>query len=336
MVSLALSLLSLPFSVGGLAHAENISIESISKLISKQNITSADTLLKALPASYRGSFTLMYESHGANGEDASFALPRIIFYGEDASLLIAAYGDPALQSYERLEFTQARADRFEYYTIDFAEKNIALRNRSADRACTRCHHTDPRPNWEHYRNWPGAYAGDGERLGWQDGEYDGFKEFQKTRENPTQYPRYQFLENFDFGYWEDPDLNTSAFKHNGNLTDLLAPHNARRVARLIRSIPGFSDRKAAILEILRRSQPYDSKSLDQVFKTAGLGGFELKARENYEMEPLETYLRGLGVDTSGWALNFRDAGHSFRTSEDGAFVGFLLKELDSNPADAWF
>jgi hypothetical protein len=173
-------------AMGACAHEEQITeqttqatrarfaYEDIVALIQGQNLTSVEQVLPALPEELRSNYTLMHDSRSL--QSASVDAPRAILFGADGRLTCAFAGDPANPGFDSLECFQFREEQraFDFRQIRFPTAANGLTqvvfsgsNQSADgkTKCTSCHGADPRPNWDSYSVWPGAYGADDDSIG---------------------------------------------------------------------------------------------------------------------------------------------------------------------------
>jgi hypothetical protein len=118
-----------------------------------------EALLPELPQSYRTFFTLMHETKSL--QEATPDDPRVILFGLDAKLLMAF--DGTAKNLELIEW-QPKTKSFEFHEIEFPKQGSPHYSEPNPAKCVRCHGTDLRPNWEHYRQWPGAYGADDDSL----------------------------------------------------------------------------------------------------------------------------------------------------------------------------
>lgn len=93
-------------------------------LQSCQTKTIAD-VLPLLPVEFLQNYTLMYHSRGI--QSSTTAAPRVVLFGNDASLVIAYNGSPTETNYNELELLQYRAatDTFELDSVTFPEDETA-------------------------------------------------------------------------------------------------------------------------------------------------------------------------------------------------------------------
>ncbi|MEY4631414.1 MAG: hypothetical protein RIQ81_1534 [Pseudomonadota bacterium] len=239
-------------------------VETFLEVVARQN-----------PALFTG-FTLMRES--ASLQSATPEAPRAIVFGEDARLVITFNGSPDQSNFNHVELMQfidtgTGTGRFELRDIAFATdgSRAAMVSGPNPATCMRCHGTDPKPLWEDYDRWPGAYGEEDDALiDFDDGtKYPptGFndnakvkrhrqhlREFRAFVASKDQHPRYKRL-SFPAGtdspvapYIPTIRSGQPPLRPNLRLTDLFSKLNAMRVAGML-------------------INPANAKSPDQCFKT---------------------------------------------------------------------
>ncbi len=218
--------------------ASELTYTDLIKLIDSHHITSIEELLPQLPGDFRSGYTLMH--HSRSLQDASFEQPRVILFGKDASLTCTFNGGLDQQGSDTVEcFQFSRENRnFDFRQIQFpttqnnltkvqfSESNLAV-NKTV--SCTSCHGIDPRPNWDGYSTWHGAY-------GENDDQDDGTGHIQTFLEKAPRHPRYKFLSaqksasttSFLKGLYDD-----YSSRPNLRLSDFIGRMNAYRTARIV-------------------------------------------------------------------------------------------------------
>lgn len=156
---------------------------------SSPEVKTVEELLQKLPEAYRTFFVLQYDSHSNHSSNDTH--PRVIFFGPDAKLLVAFSGLPSdsfFNTAEMIEYEPTTAS-YNFYSIHFEEKapnHVEVNPQD----CLRCHGFDPKPNWESYSLWPGAFGSLHDRVLPGTKEHHSFQEFLKTYQQSS---RYQFL-----------------------------------------------------------------------------------------------------------------------------------------------
>ncbi|MEM9563058.1 MAG: hypothetical protein AAGA93_10590 [Actinomycetota bacterium] len=150
-----------PTRVFPVNRAQRLSTAGIVELVEGQAITNVADLLSALPPYMGESFVLMDESRSRHR--ASIDYPRLILYGPDARLLIGVSSHPADPLREVVELAELdeTSGLWRFSQLDFRTTFVHDTDASS---CAGCHGSPQRPIWGSYPDWPGAFAGDDERL----------------------------------------------------------------------------------------------------------------------------------------------------------------------------
>jgi len=286
-------------------QSTDLNFEVLVELIKDKQLASVEQTLKELKAYYPNYFEtyiLMYKSRSL--QDASFENPRALLFDRSAQFVFSFNGNPSQKGYNRLEIMQFREneDRFEFREIAFNDGEVVEISEANPRKCMVCHQSttrkniDPRPNWEPYNTWPGAYGslnGDlrlsnhdrselKERGGdislFEDAEREGpmlekfFEEVQSTHQ------RYKYLnaEKYDVG------LTTDFTQFTANL-------NFRRVVRIIsEQHKQIYDKyfQLAFLALVKCKQvPLGKEALNWAVSTLPLGEASVPTLKDKNREP---------------------------------------------------
>ena len=155
------------------AHADlsrtssSFKYEDLVSLIKSKKLSSVESVLPYFPESFRKNFLLIRDSLSLQKSDDLH--PRAILFGQDATLTCSFGGHDSLAGFNTIECFQFRENtaKFEFHEIVFPNQENGLKdaafslpNRQAIGAisCSGCHSQDPRPNWEPYSRWKGAYG----------------------------------------------------------------------------------------------------------------------------------------------------------------------------------
>lgn len=267
--------------------------EDLKEIITKNDIKSIAALLPQLPKEYRSEFTLMMKSQSL--QDASVNFPRVIMAGPDGRLLLAFNGDPAQKNYDSLEIIQYRdgTASFDFFEIRFPEKDqngnplnnltkaeFSGRNPSK---CLACHTSDPRPNWQHYPRWPGAFLGSDDRENLEPDLPDYQTYLSRLQNEFPQHPRYKHLEKVVEGYKYD------GFRHgerNIRVTERIYRLNYLRVARILKNDPYYGSYKFLMMGMLGCG-----RSDYQDFLPAGFTSFSEAHDEFYQSHFDDVYIK---------------------------------------------
>jgi len=219
--------------------ADEFSYEDLRHLILANHLQSIEAVLPRLPTNLRANYTLLYDSRSL--QEASKLSPRVIMFGTTAKLTCTFNGDPSQEGYDSLECFQFRDHerKFDFRQIQFPTPKNGLSTvqfsqsgQTVDHssACTSCHRSDPRPNWDHYSFWPGAYGGQEDKISF---EQDDFLKFNNVR---SHHPRYKWLiqDASPFAPYRSVDGDVEITRRpNFRMSDLFGRLNALRGARLL-------------------------------------------------------------------------------------------------------
>jgi hypothetical protein len=232
--------------------ARALGLSSLRALISERAITSVDGLLEALPEPLRAEYTLVF--HSRSLQDASYANPRVLLFGDDATLVVTFNGDPAARGFdavETMEFdTSTESFRFQEIKFNGASAPPTFSDINPPR-CSICHGSPARPVWDTPPSWPGVY---GERYlrGLSAEEEKGIKEFLAIQ--PT-HLRYKLLVAPDRFAERDTYVTSSSVAYNGRTTEppnarlssLLARLNTRAIMGRLVSSPAYASHRYVLL-----------------------------------------------------------------------------------------
>jgi hypothetical protein len=185
------------------AAAAGFDFQALQLLVQSQDLGSIEQLLAALPGLQRGNYALMFASRSLQG--ATSLNPRAILFGPDARFIITFNGDPGQRGFRTLETMQFDDSRSEFQLreLSFPEQpggaaQVLVSEVNPPR-CARCHGTPPRPVWDTFPLWPGAY-GERYRATLSPRERSGLTAF--LARQPT-HARYRYL--LGAGHLADPD-----------------------------------------------------------------------------------------------------------------------------------
>jgi hypothetical protein len=146
---------------------------------------------------------------------------------------------------------QEASKSFEFHEIEFPEgRNGAVKISSPNpHKCMGCHMgPDPRPNWESYFHWPGAYGGNDDQLSGDLIEGESLERLNKFIEMASSRPRYRWLDSLAEGYQQTSVRDRRV--HNIDITRALMRLNASRVADRIAHSVHYRDLKYAVVKSL--------------------------------------------------------------------------------------
>lgn len=232
-----------------ISDSSGLSWETLKEIIESDGLTSVEETLASVknkhPEFFK-NYILMYHSRSLQG--SSFENPRAILFDRSGQFVFSFNGNRRQRGYDRLEIMQFRQgnNRFEFREVIFSSTGDVTFSEANPAKCMVCHqdanrtNIDPRPNWEPYNIWPGAYGSNSGRLytskyettqprfqrmdalmlenmGREKEELAKF--FEKTQ---PEHERYQLL---------DADAYDSHF--TVDITQIFASLNFRRIARIM-------------------------------------------------------------------------------------------------------
>ena len=208
---------------------------------SSRHIRSIDDLLgqPEFSSEYRAGFTMMYKSRSLQYADPMN--PRVILYGEDSKLIMAmtcAPGDcigrsgPVRRetSLEIIHWEDATKS-FEFRSVEFPESDVSgsvVISEANPKLCMGCHMgPDPRPNWEPYPTWQGAYGGNDDHLYGNLLSDESRQQLDQFLSTAERRPRYRHLVNLVSGYQDDGARDKK--QHNIDFTETVTHLNIERI-----------------------------------------------------------------------------------------------------------
>lgn len=203
------------------SFAQSFKYEDLVTLIETNQLQHLEDVLPLLPDELRSHYSLMRDSRSLQG--ATDVDPRVIMYGRNARLTCTFNGDSNQRGFDTIECFQFRdaTDSFDFRQIQFPTGKNGLThveysesNRSVDKkiSCSFCHGADPRPNWDSYSHWPGAYGADDDVLQEDAQRYKGF-----VANRDAHHPRYQWLIQQDYAQAPYMDGGYFDIDHRPNL-----------------------------------------------------------------------------------------------------------------------
>lgn len=209
---------------------------ALKKAIIARKIKRFDEILPCLPQEHLEHFTLMYASRSAQKECIDPENPRVILYGKDARTIVAFPSNPKTAKCDSVEILELneKANSFEFNRINFSQEKIHFKENPS--LCFQCHGTDPKPIWDSYPLWPGAYGSASSSIGLSQDEENNYKSaLRKQSSNRLKYLRL------------DDRLNDV---QNVKLSILLYVMNGRRIYRLMKESPKFQSKRWQVLSTL--------------------------------------------------------------------------------------
>jgi hypothetical protein len=253
----------------------NNQFDEIVSLIQKNKISSTQGLLTQMKSD--SCFVDMFKnpilnplSFALHGELVSPEFPRIVLFKPGLTFMFV--GNPAVPASQLLEvisFNQKTAT-FQFSLINFntPDKSLEFMADAAKvdffalektdptfsglMACSFCHAmeaTESRPRWGTPPLYQTPFGAANEQIFKGSRQYDQWQVFQKTLGDPAKNALYRFLE---IETRADADGNIMfPKKPNSSLTLELEDRNLDRVARILRTAPGYAKKKFALAGVLR-------------------------------------------------------------------------------------
>lgn len=332
----------------GIEQTPLVRASDILEWVENQNerpVRSVEELLEKLPEAYRSYFVLQYESHSNHQADPIH--PRIIFFGPDAKLLVGVSGlvsDPFFNTIEMIEYEPQSAS-FSFYSVHFNPRKQKPRVERNPKDCQRCHSPDPKPNWEPYNLWPGAYGSVHDQILAGTKEYQGFQKFLEAYPNSS---RYRFLPGPFYVEAQDSFgsrhfyLSHRGVGPNSSLSILLNFLNRDRMAKKLLSSPKhLKYRPAFVAALIGCPQPI-TEFLSNDLKTQHPTDYSKILTETRHLmikdfnRKLKVLVRQLGIPQSKIAQQADSFGMRPDEQERVAKLRFLLNQKNSTiDFDRW-
>jgi hypothetical protein len=268
--------------------------------------------------------------------------------------MLSFNGDETQAAGNKIELMLYHADqrKYEFHEIVF-DNNSAPIVKENPAICLSCHGTTPRPIWDHYNEWPGAYGSLDDKMSVEELSY-----LKKFMEAAPEHPRYSQLLKLKEGYrllneTIGPDGHTrdrTIKNHNRELTIALYQQRYQAITHEMVQHPQFKAYKELIMFFLSkcyRNPSYnyngdggliDSKRVEEHFTTiANKKAFYANSPFQIE-QALDFIYTRLGVETESWYLNSRQLPtyHSLRDGTDRVhealatyFLNYLPEWKDS-------
>lgn len=156
-------------SLYNLEPGSKLNFEKFNSLLQSYDLRSVEDTLETLSSLYPeffANYILMY--HSRSLQTSSFEYPRAILFDRSGHFVFSFNGNPQHRGFYNLELMHFIPEerRFEFREVTFSgDGSKPPRISEANPAkCMACHQSpsratnDPRPNWEPYNIWPGAYG----------------------------------------------------------------------------------------------------------------------------------------------------------------------------------
>jgi len=321
-------------------------------LNSKDQHNSLESTLAALKAAephFFNHYVLMYKSRSL--QTSSFMYPRVLLSSPNSTTVVSYNGNSLDHGYEKLEVMRfdPKKARFKFNEIEFKNGKLKISSDNPQK-CMRCHQNssrvqnDPRPNWEPYSIWPGAYSslsvGGTELSNPRSRKYDLVLAHDSELENemyqkfldeivPT-HARYQLLKPMQksslgryFPAIGVPDEAPNRF--TTTITTHFLNANVLRIVRLMRDTPIFEEYKKTIYALARCDHLYMPEPIFNWHREAANSTLGEKPSLEEFAKALELIFHPYGISTQDWSMDFGTGGrfafrhrfggpNSFRTS----------------------
>lgn len=218
-------------------------------------------LLSRMPAEFRASFTLVYNTRSPHHASVDPLHPRVILFSPNGELLLAMTGDPEKPAFDIVEAIHFDRKAAAFNTSKFVlpaavERDPRLNdatqtNGELNRSeCTACHGRDPRPIFDGYGLWPGFYGSRADTLSLNPEEKRNYLRFMNAVKAEPRSP-YRWLgwpqSRATGPYLDRPALPGQTppleFLPNTRLGIALTRLNRQRIFRSIRSAAGYGNVK---------------------------------------------------------------------------------------------
>lgn len=298
------------------------------------------------------SYILMHRSRSL--QQSSFLNPRVLLIGYESRFVITYNGDPNHSGYNSLETMEfdEQDSTFTFREILFNDGEIKVSEDNPQK-CLNCHQSasrtdiNPRPNWEPYNLWPGAYGmvGHGsDFLRKYTGVFDPFlfsefeqeeQRYKEFSEYSKRHSRYKFLKALKpdkKGKYFNTSIDYRPARMPTNFTESLGILNSKRLYQTIKNHPHTKNVENAFW--LYNNCFENIKFPDKIFNWLQDQVPEVQLKKNPKnlSEILDILFTPFGIDTSDWSMDFQTAG-KFSMRKNGRFttpgsssVTYLLKQ----------
>ncbi len=304
-------------------QAAAFNFASLQSLLSQQDIGSVEELIAALPPVQRNRYALVFESRSLQG--ASLENPRAILFGADARFIVTFNGSPAQRGFrvvETMEFDE-QSQEFRLRELLFPERaagvaRVVVSEVNPER-CGRCHGAPPRPVWDTFPLWPGAY-GERYRAKLSARERAGLSAFLALQ---ATHPRYSGL--LGAKRFADPQtFRSSALSQyagipaeppNAELATNLSRLQAQSIARQLVRQPAFELYRYALLGLADNACGRLADFYPDALWRAQRHGFERFARDTSVANARQAQIKAARAAIAGGAAVAADS-----TTSDNALM----------------
>lgn len=331
------------------AFAEIVTVQTIKNQIRDNNIRTMDDFIAKLPSDLLTHFTLMHSSKSLHG--SSFQEPRALLFGETGQWVVSFNGSSDQDAGDMVEMMiyDPKTKTYAFHELDFSSDTPVLHESPAK--CLACHGSNPRPIWDHYNMWPGAYGAVDDRY--TEKEYEYLTAF--INKAPS-HPRYKHLKKLKEGYTlsrpgiRDGFTERSMISRNRDMNLVINQQREKDVLKELQGHPDFQKIKPLLFYFLTKCYMPENSTyqgdgqiahptvVDEVVKTIARG---IEVNHAYPFQPeqfLDYIFSRLDVDTSVWYINSRDL-DTYKIWRDGSerlHESFINELLPSAPEYANF
>jgi hypothetical protein len=227
-------------SANGLTYQGELSPEGISSFIQANQIGSVDELLSKMPARLLNNFTLAHTSQSIQAACTNESTPRVILFSPSDDFVMAVTGNLDVSgcgNVEMMKFERSSS------SFNFKEYVIGPKGGLNSKSCTSCHSIDARPIWNDYSVWTGFYGESDDVV-----SAGSFLANKRDWMSKSVYRQLGWGEqDSSFPYRVSRPALDAGMRPNLRLGMMFAREEARRLARIEASQPGFPDYRYPIL-----------------------------------------------------------------------------------------
>jgi hypothetical protein len=307
-------------------------VTKLNNLSHDNSLESTLAELKKSEPSFFKNYVLMYKSRSL--QTSSFMYPRVLLSSPDSKTVISFNGNSDDHGFEKLEVMrfEPKTTSFTFNEIGFEDGKLKL-SKDNPKKCMNCHQNssrevnDPRPNWEPYSTWPGAYSslavGGHELFNPESPKHDPIlsrdaklenKMYQRFLNRVAPYhPRYSLLKPMEknsldrfFPAIGFPRGATNKF--TTIFTDNLMNLNIHRIVRLIGQTPIINDYRKVVLAITKCSNLVLPDEIMDWHKKHHPTNLVEHIKYDQLDEALEFIFHPYGISTRDWSMDFGTGG----------------------------
>ncbi len=323
-----------PTRVFPVNQTARLSTAQLVTIVEDNRITNVADFLSALPPFMGESYTLMEESRSRHL--ASTEYPRLIMYGPDARILIGISSHPSDPLREVVEIAELDETTGLWRFSQFDFRNAFVHDTDTE-SCAGCHGSPQRPIWGEYPTWPGAFAGQDERLaGGQATTLMNLKSDPLDRFHHLVFPSDHSIQNNGQFYLPTRDYGYANTSFNFELNAAVADGIARRII----AHPNWATDGYRLLAVQWDcARSVDAAGVDAMYNRFGIDG-----NNDFQLESLAFEARADQRDEYDWNQGSTGLDNSvaFRTLDLAAQLDPALDavvggdQLFVDLSNAWF